>query len=109
MRIATPDPQNRDHKLVYEQLTQVYNNLGAVYEKQYMEKKEAGATDAVLDHLREEALTHYWKSVETAGRIDLPAEIPRQNIQLGFPRNGKRDPLLDEWLSPLLEKSASSE
>ncbi|MBI40271.1 MAG: hypothetical protein CMF59_11775 [Leptospiraceae bacterium] len=104
IRISSPDPQNRSHRLVYEQLTQVYNNLGAVYEKQYMEKKEAGASQNVLDSLQEQAMNHYWKSVETAGRIDLPAEIPRQNIQLSFPRNGEREPLLDEWLNPMLEE-----
>ncbi|HBS05824.1 MAG TPA: hypothetical protein DEA96_12715, partial [Leptospiraceae bacterium] len=104
IRISSPDAQNRSHRLVYEQLTQVYNNLGAVYEKQYMEKKEAGASQNVLDSLQEQAMNHYWKSVETAGRIDLPAEIPRQNIQLSFPRNGQREPLLDEWLNPMLEE-----
>ncbi|MCB1138645.1 MAG: tetratricopeptide repeat protein [Leptospiraceae bacterium] len=104
VRIANPDPQNRKHRLVYEQLTQVYNNLGAVYEKQYMEKKEAGASRSVLENLQEQAMSHYWKAVETAGRIDLPAEIPRQNIQLGFPRGGQREPLLDEWLNPMLEE-----
>ena len=105
MRISSPDPQNRSHRLVYEQLTQVYNNLGAVYEKQYMEKKEAGASQNVLNDLQEQAMSHYWKSVETAGLVDLPAEIPRQNIQLSFPRSGEREPLLDEWLNPMLEKT----
>lgn len=109
MRISSPDPQNRKHRLVYEQLTQVYNNLGAVYEKQYMEKKEAGAPQSVLESLQEESMNHYWKAVETAGRVDLPAEIPRQNIQLGFPRNGNREPLLDEWLNPMLEEMPPGE
>ncbi|WP_411823765.1 hypothetical protein [Leptospira sp. 'Mane'] len=84
------EPENSEHREVYETLTAIYNNIGAVYEKKQ---------DTV------NALKYYWKAMETARKIYSVSEISTSNKDLVFARSRlDREPLLEDWLPPTLDK-----
>lgn len=84
------DTENSDHREIYETLTSVYNNIGAVYEKKQ---------DTI------NALKYYWKAMETARKIGSVSEIATSNKDLVFARSKlDREPLLEDWLPPTLDK-----
>lgn len=84
------DTEDSDHREVYETLTSLYNNIGAVYEKKQ---------DTI------NALKYYWKAMETARKIGTVSEIATSNKDLVFARSKlDREPLLEDWLPPTLDK-----
>lgn len=84
------DTENSDHREVYETLTALYNNIGAVYEKKQ---------DTI------NALKYYWKAMETARKISSVSEIANSNKDLVFVRAKlDREPLLEDWLAPTLDR-----
>ncbi|MCW7487913.1 hypothetical protein [Leptospira meyeri] len=84
------DTENSDHREVYETLTALYNNIGAVYEKKQ---------DTI------NALKYYWKAMETARKIGSVSEIANSNKDLVFARAKlDREPLLEDWLAPTLDR-----
>ncbi|TGN14268.1 hypothetical protein [Leptospira ilyithenensis] len=84
------EPENSEHREVYESLAAIYNNIGAVYEKKQ---------DTV------NALKYYWKAMETARKINSVSEIATSNKDLVFARSRlDREPLLEDWLPPTLDK-----
>ncbi|TGL17641.1 hypothetical protein EHQ42_09020 [Leptospira levettii] len=86
------DTENSDHREVYETLTALYNNIGAVYEKKQ---------DTI------NALKYYWKAMETARKIGSVSEIANSNKDLVFARAKlDREPLLEDWLAPTLNRLA---
>lgn len=106
--IRRPNPDDQEHRRIFLTLSAVHNNLGAVYEKEYMEKKEAGAGEKILGELEKEAMVHYWSSVELSRKVDSDNEIARTNLEMSFKRKGrspsddiKNDyPLIDDWVPP---------
>ncbi|EMJ92499.1 tetratricopeptide repeat protein [Leptospira kirschneri str. JB] len=89
LNMGLPKPDDPYHQEVYQTLVAVYNNIGAVYEKQ-------GNTS--------EALKHYWKAIETARKINEVSEIAMSNKDLMFKKEAiGQDPLLEDWLSPTLD------
>ncbi|MDF3820383.1 hypothetical protein P3G55_10755 [Leptospira sp. 96542] len=84
------DSENSDHREIYETLTALYNNIGAVYEKKQ---------DTI------NALKYYWKAMETARKIGSVSEIAISNKDLVFARAKlDREPLLEDWLPPTLDR-----
>jgi tetratricopeptide (TPR) repeat protein len=92
LTIGRLEAENSDHQEVYQTLTALYNNIGAVYEKKQ---------DTI------NALKYYWKAMETARRIGIVSEISTSNKDLVFARARlDREPLLEDWLPPTLDKIA---
>ncbi len=90
LTIGRLEPENSDHQEIYQSLTALYNNIGAVYEKKQ---------DPI------NALKFYWKAMETARRIGIVSEIATSNKDLVFARARiEREPLLEDWLPPTLDK-----
>ncbi|TGN18878.1 tetratricopeptide repeat protein [Leptospira idonii] len=88
--LGRTDSENSDHREVFETLTALYNNIGAVYEKKQ---------DTI------NALKYYWKAMETARKIGTVSEIATSNKDLVFARTRlDREPLLEDWLPPTLDK-----
>ncbi|GBF51739.1 hypothetical protein LPTSP4_32770 [Leptospira ryugenii] len=88
--IGRLEPENSEHQEIYQTLTALYNNIGAVYEKKQ---------DTI------NALKYYWKSMETARRIGIVSEIATSNKDLVFARARlEREPLLEDWLPPTLDR-----
>lgn len=88
--ISRVEIENSDHQEIFLTLTALYNNIGAVYEKKQ---------DTV------NALKHYWKAMETARKIGNVTEIATSNKDLVFARARlDREPLLEDWLPPTLDK-----
>ena len=86
-------------------LVAIYNNIGAVYEKEAQELtgRTRSQHNKHFKELEKGALLHYWKSIEAARKAKLDNEIARTNVQLAFRRDSqKREPLLDDWLLPIL-------
>ena len=87
-------------------LIALYNNLGVIYEKVSQElpaSQSQGRQSQRFKELEKDALLHYWKSLEAARQAKLDNEIARTNVQLAFKaRSQKREPLLDDWLLPVL-------
>ena len=113
LRVRNPNASDSKHQELYLTLSAVYNNLGAIYEIEYLEQARQGAGQTTLESLRDKALVFYWKAVEAARKIDRDNEIARVNVKLAFRRNPGANPagdsgrptnrpLLDDWVSPLL-------
>ena len=87
-------------------LTAIYNNIGAIYEKeaQLLMQQNASESQLIREH-KQKALLYYWKSVELARNTQLRHEIARTNVQLAFQTTTRREPLLDDWLPPTLSVS----
>ena len=80
------------HQEIFQTLIAAYNNIGAVYERQGNE---------------EEAMRHYWKSIETAKLIMATSEIAMTNKDMLFKKKtGDKLPLLEDWLSPTIDTVA---
>ena len=88
--IATPVPQDNRHQEVFQTLSAIYNNIGAIYERQ-------GKFNL--------AMQHYWKAIETSRMISTASEIAMANKEMLFRKKigGDGLPLLDDWLPPTLE------
>ncbi len=86
-KIQVVVPEESTHQEIYQTLIAVYNNIGAIYERK-------GNTA--------QALKNYWKSIETARKINTVTEIANYNKDMLF--KGRDDmPLIDDWLSPTID------
>lgn len=96
-------PEDPEHQKLFLTLAALYNNLGAVYEKEFNEGTQRGASRRSLQELEKNSLKYYWKAIESARKVDEDNEIARANLQLAFrPGMRKKDPILDDWISPML-------
>lgn len=95
-------PEDPEHQKVFLTLAALYNNLGAVYEKEFNEAKKRGASQRSLEDLEKNSLKYYWKSIESARKVEEDNEIARTNLQKAFRSAVKSDPALDDWISPAL-------
>jgi len=102
LEIQNPTPENALHRELYQSLAAVYNNAGALYEK---EAEMAGGNASLFQSLETKSLENYWKSVEASRKIGMDNEIARTNIQLAFKRDRNKQPLLNDWTSPVLSSS----
>ena len=85
-------------------LIAVYNNIGAIYEKEAQElAANLGKQSKRFRELEKDSLLYYWKAIEAARKAKLDNEIARTNVQLAFRRGSqRREPLIDDWLLPVL-------
>ncbi len=108
--MATPSPTADDirHRELFLTLAAIYNNIGAVYEKEYLELQKRGGSRLARQELEKNALLYYWRAVEASLKVREENEIARANIQLAFkylpgtPDSKHREPQLDDWIPPLL-------
>ena len=86
-KIQVVVPEESSHQEIYQTLIATYNNIGAIYERK-------GNTS--------QSLKYYWKSIETARKINSVTEIANFNKDMLF--KGREDmPLIDDWLSPTID------
>ena len=110
--VSRPNPADSSHSRLYLTLSAVNNNIGAVYEREYMETLAENGEPSTMAELEKIALRHYFLSIDHARKIDYDNEIARTNQKLAFKylesdrRNAggqeKRIPLIDDWVSPVL-------
>ncbi len=72
-------------------VAQVYNNIGAVYER---EAENFDKGDSTHIDLEKQALLYYWKAIENAQKSGISDEIARANIQIAFKTKEKREPII---------------
>ncbi|MEQ9364914.1 MAG: hypothetical protein RIF32_11755 [Leptospirales bacterium] len=103
--IERPDQQNDEQRYIFLSLAAIYNNIGAVYEKEYIELKDRGGAEQDLRELEQNALRYYYNAIESARKMSLDNEIARTNVQLAFKYGAAgevREPLIDDWVPPVL-------
>jgi tetratricopeptide (TPR) repeat protein len=82
--IETPIIGNSYHGAVFHLLSSAYNNLGAIYERQNMEK---------------ESLFNYWQSIEKSRFLEKENLYARLNLSRAFKGKGRIvEPVLDDSL-----------
>lgn len=107
--IEEPDPQNAEQRRIFRSLAAVYNNIGAVYEREYIELYRRGGAPQDLRRLEENALLFYEAAIETARKVSQDNEIARVNSRLAFKYSRSaqglrfREPAIDDQVAPLLE------
>ena len=79
--IRVAQSSNSEHIKIFQTLSAVYNNLGAVYQIQNNESKSG---------------ISYWKSIDFAKRLNSDNEYARVNLARSFNRQQKSAPILDE-------------
>lgn len=98
-QMSSPKTEDPYHQEVYQTLTAAYNNIGACYETL---SKKANAQES--ENYTAQALQNYWKAIETARKINEASEIALSNKDLLFKKEAlKREPLLEDWVSPTLD------
>ncbi|TGK05536.1 hypothetical protein EHQ53_18115 [Leptospira langatensis] len=98
-QMSSPKTEDPYHQEVYQTLIAAYNNIGACYENL---SKKAGVQES--ENYTAQALQNYWKAIETARKINEASEISLSNKDLLFKKDAlKREPLLEDWVSPTLE------
>ncbi|PKL30494.1 MAG: hypothetical protein CVV45_17230, partial [Spirochaetae bacterium HGW-Spirochaetae-10] len=97
-------PQDERQKMSYYLLYSVYNNLGAVYEAEFLEKRDRGAPRRELDKLETKGLTHYMKAIEIAREAGFVPEKAMANKELAFRDRTDRKPLIEDWLNPVVSE-----
>lgn len=111
--VTRPNPSDKAHSELYLTLSAVSNNIGAVYEREYMELTRTGDADpGTLAELEKSALRHYFMSIDLARKVDYDNEIARTNQRLAFKYlnpdtrtaggQSTRLPLIDDWVAPVL-------
>ena len=103
--IERPDQQNDEQRYIFLSLAAIYNNIGAVYEKEFIELKARGGAQQDLRELEQNALRYYYNSIESARKMSLDNEVARTNVQLAFKYGAAgevREPLIDDWVPPVL-------
>ena len=100
----------------YATLSAIYNNIGAVYERESQKLSRIRDREPTrleqFKKLETDALIYYWKAVEAGRQANLSSEIARTNVQLAFKDTSRiRIPLLDDWVPPVFSnlKKLSSE
>ncbi|MCB1309534.1 MAG: hypothetical protein KDK30_15195, partial [Leptospiraceae bacterium] len=104
LEVASQDASTKEQRYYLLTLAAVYNNIGAIYEKEFLELKQRGGNPQELKELEKNALLYYYNAVDTAHRVGHDHEIARTNLNLAF-KNGndtEREPLIDDWISPVL-------
>ena len=86
-KIQVVVPEETSHQEIYQTLIAVYNNIGAIYERK-------GNTS--------QALKNYWKSIETARKLNTVTELANYNKDMLF-KGREEVPLIDDWLSPTID------
>jgi hypothetical protein len=87
--IQVPVAEESTHQEIYQTLIAVYNNIGSIYDR------KGNST---------QALKYYWKSIETARKINTVTEIANFNKEMVFKKAAAyENPLLDDWLSPTVD------
>jgi tetratricopeptide (TPR) repeat protein len=97
-------PQDERQKMSYYLLYSVYNNLGAVYEAEFLEKREKGAPRKELEKLETKGLIHYMKAIEIARNAGFVPEKAMANRELAFRNSAERKPLIEDWLNPVVSE-----
>ncbi len=103
--IETPDSQNDEQRYLFLTLAAVYNNIGAVYEQEYNELRARGGAVQDLRELEENSLRYYYRAIESARQMNLDNEVARTNVRLAFQAgrdNRTREPIIDDWVPPVL-------
>ncbi len=106
--IATPDPANQEQRGLFLSLASVYNNIGAIYEKEYVELYRRGGSQQDLRRLEQNAMLYYTRAVDVSHSVNENNEIARNNLALAFKYSRDaaglqfREPLIDDWLPPML-------
>lgn len=107
-RIIPPEsvgtPTDEKQKQTYFLLYSVYNNLGAVYEAEYQEKREHGAAHRDLERLQTKGLAEYMKAIELARTSGFIPDRAMVNQQFAFKPGVDRTPLIEDWLNPTTER-----
>jgi len=84
--------QSEEHVMIFSKLTIIENNMGAIFE---------------LLNNEQEALQHYWKSIEYSKKISKENEVAQMNIRLSFKREGlepkEKYPVIMDFISPYLK------
>lgn len=101
---AVGAPSDEKQKHTYFMLYSVYNNLGAVYEAEYLEKREHGAAYRDLERLQTKGLAEYMKAIELARTSSFIPEKAMLNQQFAFKPGVDRTPLIEDWLNPTTEE-----
>lgn len=107
--IEEPDSQNAEQRRIFRSLAAVYNNIGAVYEREYIELYRRGGAPQDLRRMEENALLFYEAAIETARKVSQDNEIARVNSRLAFKYSRSaqglrfREPAIDDQVAPLLE------
>ena len=101
--LRNSSPQDDRQKMAYYLLYSVYNNLGAVYEAEYLEKLDHRSSKRELDELQTKGLTHYMKAVELARMAEFIPEKAMANRELAFRNVVDRSPMIEDWLNPILQ------
>jgi len=112
MQTAHPDLNDPKHRDLYLTLAAIYNNIGAVYEKEYIELSQRGGSRIARQELEKNSLMYYWKAIQAAQKIGEESVRARTNVQQAFkyirpesgPGRSSREPLLDDWVPPLLSQ-----
>ncbi len=112
LEVARPNPSDRAHSRLFLTLSAVSNNIGAVYEREYMETLTQTGDSNALVELEKMSLRHYFLAIDHARKVDYDNEIARTNQKLGFKYleadrrttggQERRAPLIDDWVSPVL-------
>ena len=95
-------PQDERLKMKRYLLYSVYNNLGAVYETNYVEKLNQGASRKELDKLQTKGLTNYLKAIDVAKDAGFIPEIAMANRELAFRATANHEPMIEDWLNPVV-------
>ena len=104
-RITIPDPTDEQQRYTMLTLSAVYNNIGAVYEREHAEMRSRRGPIQDLQELEKNALLHYYNAVDIARKMDQDNEIARTNIQLAFKYGASdeaHEPIIDDWVPPVL-------
>ncbi|MDH5656960.1 MAG: tetratricopeptide repeat protein, partial [Spirochaetia bacterium] len=101
MNYSNPNPDDSRQRVIYQSLAAVYNNIGALYEKEHSELSGT-LSQRKREDLESESLQYYWKAIEASKKINVDNETARTNVQLGFKRGSQKQPLIDDWISPVL-------
>ncbi|MBX7057550.1 MAG: hypothetical protein K1X75_05745 [Leptospirales bacterium] len=112
--ISEPDPANHQQLGLFRSMASVYNNIGAIYEKEYVELYRRGGAQQDLRRLEQNALLYYTRAVDVSHSVNEDNEIARNNLALAFKysRDAQglqfREPLIDDWLPPMLSSLKDS-
>ncbi len=80
-KIKFVEISRKEHVKLFSTLASVYNNLGAIYQKQNEEGKSS---------------LSYWKAIDYAKRLKVENDFARVNLARAYKPESKAEPILDE-------------
>jgi tetratricopeptide (TPR) repeat protein len=80
-KIKFVEISRKDHVKLFGTLASVYNNLGAIYQKQNEEGKSS---------------LSYWKAIDYAKRLKTENDFARVNLARSYKPGRKVEPIIDE-------------